>query len=93
MALTVLVALYPTVMFLAIFLAPHTKGLGLAGSMLVGNAASVAMLEWLIMPVVRRILGPWLRGNENTDRALSLRGMVLIVVALAVMTFLFTLVT
>jgi hypothetical protein len=44
-ALTVLLGLYPTVMLLTLFVGPHTSRLGLALSMLVGNALSVALLQ------------------------------------------------
>jgi antibiotic biosynthesis monooxygenase (ABM) superfamily enzyme len=93
MAVAVLFGLYPTVMLLAVFLAPHLKGLGLAASMLVSNLASCVFLEWAGMPVVRGLLRPWLRASGKNERAVTLVGVALIVAALVVMAFLFRLVT
>ena len=93
MALSVLFGLYPTVMLLAVFLAPHMKSLGLAVSMLLSNLASCVLLEWLGMPAVRLVLRPWLRANDKKGRAVSLVGTALILAALGVMAFLFSRVT
>lgn len=66
MALTVLLALFPTVMLLTIFVGPLTAPLGLAFSMLIGNALSISILQWGVMPLLTRWLDPWLTsGNEN----------------------------
>lgn len=59
-AMSVLLALYPTVMLLTFFLSPRLAGLPLAGAMFVGNVVSVAILTWLLMPLVNRLLGFWL---------------------------------
>ena len=58
-ALTVLFALYPTVMALT-FLNPLWRNRSLPVQMLFGNILSVALLTWLIMPAVSRFLGFWL---------------------------------
>ncbi len=92
MFVTVLLGLYPTVMLLTYCLAPYTQGFGLAVSMLIGNAVSVALLEWLGMPVLSRLLGPWLRANGKETRPFSLVGLLLMVAALGVMTWLFALI-
>jgi antibiotic biosynthesis monooxygenase (ABM) superfamily enzyme len=92
MFLTVLFGLYPTVMLLAIFLSPHTNRFGPAVGLLIGNVASVAFLEWWGMPVIRRLLGPWLGAHGKEGRTVSLVGAILIVAALGLMTFLFYLV-
>jgi antibiotic biosynthesis monooxygenase (ABM) superfamily enzyme len=91
MFLTVLFALYPTVMLLTLFLSPYTEGFGLAVAMLIGNAASVSFLEWLGMPVLNRLFGPWLRANGKEARTLSLLGLLLLVGALGLMAFVFSL--
>ncbi|QEH39031.1 hypothetical protein OJF2_76430 [Aquisphaera giovannonii] len=85
MALTVLLALYPTVMLLTILVGPLTSPLGLAGSMLIGNALSVSILQWVVMPRLTAGLAPWLRGGRTSWRVAPL----LIVVTLAVLTALF----
>ena len=89
MFLAVLVGLYPTVMLLIFFLSPYTARYGVAVAMLIGNAASVAFLEWWGMPILNRLLGPWLRANGKAGRTVSLVGLVLMLVALGGMTFLF----
>lgn len=93
MALTVLVGLYPTVMLLHIFVGPHTSRLGLALSMLVGNAISVCILQWGVMPVLNAVLRRWVRANAAEDRALSVGGLALLLVLLGVMAALFRLIS
>jgi antibiotic biosynthesis monooxygenase (ABM) superfamily enzyme len=94
MALTVLVGLYPTVVLLNWFLSPHTQRFGPAVAILIGNVASVAFLEWLGTPfLITPLLGPWLRARGKEKRGLSVVGLILILGALAFMTFLFRLVT
>lgn len=63
MALTVLLGLYPTVVLLSVGLGPVTKPLGFALGVLVGNAVSVVLLQWAIMPMVTRVARPWLRAD------------------------------
>jgi len=92
MFIAVFLGLYPTVMLLTFFLTPHTARFGLAVAMLIGNAASAAFLEWLGMPVINRVLGPWLRANGKEGRGISRVGLVLILVALGAMAALFSLV-
>jgi hypothetical protein len=58
-ALTVLFALYPTVMFLT-FLNPLWRKLSIAEAMLIGNFLSVGLLTYLVMPRVSRFLSFWL---------------------------------
>jgi antibiotic biosynthesis monooxygenase (ABM) superfamily enzyme len=92
MALTVLLALYPTVMLLTILLVPHLSPLGLALSMLISNALSVSTLQWVVMPVLEKLLGPWLRANQERQRAYSLGGLVVLLVLLGAMALLFRLI-
>lgn len=90
MFLAVLLLLYPMVMLLTLFLSPYTTPLfGLAGALLIGNIVSVALLEWFGLAALTRTLGAWLRANGKEGRVLSLIGLVLIVLALAAMTFIF----
>jgi uncharacterized protein len=91
-ALTVLFQLYPTVMALTVFVSPHLKPLGLAVSMLISNALSVSILQWAAMPALGKLLGPWLRANEERQRAYSLGGLVVILLLLGGMASLFRLV-
>ncbi len=89
--LAVLFALYPTVMLLNFFLAPHLKPLGLPLAMLISNAASVAFLEYLAMPFLSKALAPWLQANEPKDRPLSFLGLTLLLTALSLMAYTFNL--
>ena len=65
----------------------------LANVSAIGNAASASFLEWLGMPVITWLLGPWLRANGQEGRVHSFVGLILILGALALMTYLFQLVT
>ncbi len=93
MALAVLFGLYPTVMVLTLFPGPYTQPLGLAFSMLIGNALSVSILQWAVMPVLNKLLGPWLKANSHTQWAFSIGGLILILVILAGLALLFRQVT
>lgn len=93
MVLTVLLGLYPTVMLLSLFPGPQVSPLGLAFAMLIGNALSVSSLQWVVMPVLTRLLGPWLKANSTEQRGFSLAGLFLILALLAGLGFLFRLVT
>jgi uncharacterized protein len=91
-ALSVLLALYPTVMVLAICVGPYLNPLGLAVSMLISNALSVSVLQWAVTPALNPLLRPWLRANGQKQKAVSLGGLVAILLLLGVMAILFRLV-
>jgi antibiotic biosynthesis monooxygenase (ABM) superfamily enzyme len=94
MALAVLLGLYPTVMVLAIVVAPYTNAwFGLAVAMLIGNALSVALLEWWGGPLVNRLLAHWLRAHGEKGKTVSVVGLFLILGVLGVLTLLFRQVT
>jgi uncharacterized protein len=93
MALTVLLGLYPTVMALTLFPGPYMEPLGLAMAMLIGNALSVSILQWAVMPVLNTLLAPWLKANTAKERALSAGGLLLILVLLTGLALLFRQVT
>lgn len=93
MALTVLLGLYPTVMMLTLFPGPYTQPLGMAVAMLIGNALSVSLLQWVVMPVLNSVLTPWLQANSYDKRALSIGGLLLILFLMAGFTILFRQVT
>ena len=89
MALTVLLGLFPTVMLLTIFVGPWTSGLGLAASMLIGNALSVAALQWAVMPPLTAVLGPWLRADGAAKGAVrfAVPGLILLLLAALAIAF------
>jgi antibiotic biosynthesis monooxygenase (ABM) superfamily enzyme len=91
-ALSVLLALYPTVMVLTICVGPYLEPLGLAVALLVSNVLSVSLLQWAVTPALRPVLRPWLRANEPRQRAFSLGGLAAILLLLAGMALLFRLV-
>ena len=93
MALTVLLGLYPTVMALTLFPGPYIEPLGLAVAMLIGNALSVSILQWAVMPALNSLLTPWLKANAEKQRALSVGGLFLILVLLTGLALLFRQVT
>jgi hypothetical protein len=93
MALTVLLGLYPTVMALTLFPGPYMQPLGLALAMLIGNALSVTILQWAVMPVLNFLLTPWLKANAKNQRVLSAGGLFLILVLLTGFALLFRQVT
>lgn len=93
MALTVLLGLYPTVMVLTLFPGPYMQPLGLALAMLIGNALSVSILQWAVMPALNSLLAPWLKANAEKQKALSVGGFFLILVLLAGLALLFRQVT
>jgi uncharacterized protein len=92
-ALVVLLGLYPTVMVLAILLGKLLSPLGMAASMLISNTLSVAIGQWLTMPLLTNALGTWLNANAPEKRVLSIGGLVLIWLFLGGLVVLFRLVT
>jgi antibiotic biosynthesis monooxygenase (ABM) superfamily enzyme len=90
-ALSVLLALYPTVMVLEI-LGAAPKRFGLSIAVLIGNILSVSILQWAVTPALNVVLAPWLRANAREERRVTIIGLVAIVAALGVMTYLFRLV-
>jgi antibiotic biosynthesis monooxygenase (ABM) superfamily enzyme len=93
MVLTVLLGLYPTVIFLTLTVGTVTGPLGLAVAMLIGNAMSVSILQYLVMPVLTRVFGPWLRANLPTERAKSAAGVGAILALLTGLTLIFRQIT
>lgn len=93
MVLTVVFGLFPTVMLLSIFVGPFTSPLGLAISMLIGNFLSVSILQWGVMPVLTRILSPWLHVDETSRPAQTFGVAALLLAVMAILAILFRLVT
>ncbi|MDB5309167.1 MAG: hypothetical protein JWO38_3369 [Gemmataceae bacterium] len=93
MVLIVLLGLYPTVILLTLTVGRVTDPLGLAVGMLIGNALSVSILQYAVMPGLTRVFGPWLRANARARRTTSLAGVGVILLLLAGLTVLFRQVT
>lgn len=86
MALTVALSLYPTLMLLNVFVMPWIEMTGYSYSRLIGNALSVVLLQWLVVPAVKVPLRRWLEANSPDDRTFSWSvgvGIVLGLIALA----------
>lgn len=82
MALVVLLGLYPTVMCLTLFPGPFLSPLGLALSMLLGNAMSIGILQWGVMPLLNVGFGRWLTASGPAGRRTTVRGVAVIAVLL-----------
>jgi uncharacterized protein len=79
MALTVLLALYPTVMLISLVIMPWLGRLPLAASMLIGNMISVSALQGILMPRLNRRLAFWLKPAALIDRRSNLLGVLFVV--------------
>ncbi|RAG83582.1 antibiotic biosynthesis monooxygenase [Streptacidiphilus pinicola] len=73
-AMTVLLALYPTVMVLNLTVGRVLTSEGVVGylALFIGNVLSVSILTWLLMPLVNKALAFWL----EPKRSQSVRGQV-----------------
>ena len=81
-SLAVLLAMYPTVMLLMIFVAPLLDSAPEPADVFVRALANVVILTWLLMPVVNRLLRRWLYPRSATANAV---GTALVVSAFAAM--------
>ena len=72
---------------------PCSWGNEVAVAMLIGNALSVCILQWAVMPALNMALAPWLMPNSEKQRAFSVGGLFLILVLLVGLAFLFRQVT
>jgi antibiotic biosynthesis monooxygenase (ABM) superfamily enzyme len=76
--MTVLSALYPTVMLLAIVLGPRLSALPMAAAMFVSNLASVWLLQYLVMKPVNRALRFWLIPDPSKRAQANAAGILLV---------------
>ncbi|MFI5679015.1 antibiotic biosynthesis monooxygenase [Streptomyces cellulosae] len=82
-AMSVLLALYPTVMVLNLTVGRALTHVGIAGylGLFISNVLSVAILTWLLMPlVVNRSLAFWLAPDRPRSRRTDLVGAVVVMV-------------
>lgn len=92
-ALSVLVGLYPLVVVLTITIAELWPGAPLWASLLIGNIASVALLTWVVLPVVTRVMRFWLEPEDPGDRRVDTLGLAASVAFLIVAAVVFWLAT
>lgn len=83
MAMVVLLALYPIVMLLTLYLVPLLPNWGLAYSMFISNILSVVLLTWIFMPLTTRALGFWLDRDTGSKTGITLLGGALILCSYA----------
>lgn len=93
-AMLVLLGLYPTVMVLSRFLGPALDRLGAAPwlTLFISNVASVALLQWVLVPGLSRPFRRWLDPVEGAGARTSLIGATCIVVGYATALTLFAVV-
>lgn len=89
-ALAVLLAMYPTVMLLMIFVSPLLDSAPEPADMFVRALANVAILTWLLMPAVNRMLKQWLYPRSATANVF---GTALVLTAFASMVAAFIMLT
>jgi antibiotic biosynthesis monooxygenase (ABM) superfamily enzyme len=78
-AMLVLLALFPVVMAEVRYLSPQLHDLNPALATFLGNAISIAILTWLIMPVLIRLMDWWLNPAPENARWAGPAGILLIV--------------
>lgn len=71
----VLLVLFPIVMVESRLLIPYLRGLDQAVSTFIGNALSVALIAWPMMPIAIFLLGWWLK---SADRRVIAGGVILL---------------
>lgn len=81
MAMSVVFALFPTVMILSILTGSITRPLGFAFGMLIGNILSVSILQWGVMPILTSILRPWYaaKGSRSVLGAVAVAASLLLI--------------
>ncbi|WP_428569276.1 MAG: hypothetical protein ACP59X_10845 [Solidesulfovibrio sp. DCME] len=93
MALIVLLGLYPTVMVLSLFPGPLLSPLGLAASMLIGNAMSISILQWGVMPLLNAGFAWWMQPSGTAGTRTGVAGVAAIAAILALLVLFFRLLT
>ncbi|MEV6219127.1 antibiotic biosynthesis monooxygenase [Nocardia sp. NPDC051833] len=92
-ALSVLVGLYPTVVILTLAIDELWPSAQLWLSLLIGNILSVSLLTWVVMPIVTRALGFWMRPGPDRDPRTDVLGLVCSIGFLTLAALFFYLVT
>lgn len=69
MAVATLCGVYPTSLFLSYALGPYIQGLHPAFRTLIVAGCMVAMLTWIVMPQVTKVLKPWLSRNSRSSKS------------------------
>lgn len=93
-AMLVMFCLYPTVILLSKSLSPALSQLGIEQPVVVfvGNAISVALLQWVLIPAASLPFRRWLDPLDGTPLRISLAGAAVITVGYAALLLIFTLI-
>jgi uncharacterized protein len=91
-AMLVLLCLYPTVMLLSNSLAPAMSRLGINSplAVLVGNAVSVVLLQWVLVPAASLPFRRWLDPIDGAPARISVVGATVLIVVYAALLLFFT---
>ncbi|KFG10016.1 antibiotic biosynthesis monooxygenase [Streptomyces scabiei] len=94
-AMTVVLALYPTVMVLNLTVGHGFDVVGVPGylALFFGNVLSVSILTWLLMPLVNRALAFWLQPGRTRTVGVHVAGAAVVVLCWALCILLFGLTT
>ncbi|MFC4608381.1 antibiotic biosynthesis monooxygenase [Streptomyces maoxianensis] len=94
-AMSVVLALYPTVMILDLTVGDWFRSLGLPGylALFISNVLSVSILTWLLMPLVNRALAFWLLPSRARSLRIHVAGAALVAVCCLVLVTIFGLTT
>ncbi|MFE7324645.1 antibiotic biosynthesis monooxygenase [Streptomyces sp. NPDC057565] len=94
-AMTVILALYPTVTVLNLTEGRWLDGLGVPGyiGLFIGNVLSVSVLTWLLMPLVNKALAFWLVPGRASNYRVHLAGAAVVVLCYALFLVIFGLTT
>ncbi|MFG2194071.1 antibiotic biosynthesis monooxygenase [Streptomyces sp. NPDC048639] len=94
-AMTVLLALYPTVMVLNLTVGFELNNLGVTAwfGLFIGNVCSVALLTWVLMPLVTRVFDRWLAPRGQPGIRFHMLGALVVVACYALLLLIFGLTT
>jgi antibiotic biosynthesis monooxygenase (ABM) superfamily enzyme len=82
-SMIVLLTLYPIVMLELLFLNPLTQPLGMAEATFIGNALSVAVTGFLLIPLALRAFGWWLLPGPDHSPRVEAAGIALVIAGYA----------
>ncbi len=71
MAIATLIGVFPTSLFLSATIGPLISGWSLLVRSLVIALCMVALLTWIVMPIVARLMRPWLQPRTHQPTARS----------------------
>jgi len=74
----ILLVLFPMVLLEIKFLSPFTNHLGITLATFIGNAISVSLVSWPMMPLVIYLLGWWLQPNPLYRKQINILGALLV---------------